>query len=41
MSQPSQPGRKMGSGRRVIASHYAFPSVAWRRKAVRAGKQVQ
>jgi hypothetical protein len=41
ISRPSQPGRKKGLKTRVIASRYAFPSLAWRRKVLRTGKQDQ
>ena len=39
ISRPSQPGQKKGWRTRVIAPHYAFPSLAWRRKVLRGGKQ--
>jgi hypothetical protein len=35
ISRPSQPGQKKGWRTRVIAPHYAFPSLAWRRKVLR------
>ena len=41
VSRPSQPGQKKGRRTRVIAPHYAFPSLAWRRKVLRGGKQDQ
>jgi len=41
ISRPSQPGQKKGWRTRVIAPHYAFPSLAWRRKVLRGGKQGQ
>ena len=41
ISRPSQPGRKKGSKTGMIASRYAFPSLEWRRKLLRTGKQDQ